>query len=105
MQVMCCRIIRQDKDILSISRFEFLHRLLEAHGIRMLPEDDLNLSQSLSLTEAGKLVLSSLSPRPTALSSLSPRPTALNTPKPAAVQLVKQPPTVTTFHRPVTISR
>jgi len=79
-------------------------KLLEAHGIRMLPEDDLNLSQSLSLTEAGKLVLSSLSPRPTALSSLSPRPTALNTPKPAAVQLVKQPPTVTTFHRPVTIS-
>lgn len=35
-------------------------RLLEAHGIRILPEDSPEIKQTLSLTEAGKLVLSSL---------------------------------------------
>jgi hypothetical protein len=70
-------------------------RLLEAHGIRMLPEEELNLSQSLTLTEAGKLVLSSLSsprtglgslsfPRPVSLSSLSsPRTVTLSSPRPS----------------------
>ena len=66
-------------------------RLLEAHGIRMLPEEEINLSQSLTLTEAGKLVLSSLSSPRTGLETFSstrsdglssPRTVTLSSPRP-----------------------
>ena len=57
-------------------------RLLEAHGIRMLPEEEINLSQSLTLTEAGKLVLSSLSSPRTGLETFSStRPVSLSSPR------------------------
>jgi len=54
-------------------------RLLEAHGIRMLPEEELNISQSLTLTEAGKLVLSSLNP-PNSLPTLNPPISSFSSP-------------------------
>ena len=59
-----------------------LSRLLEAHGIRMLPEEELNISQSLTLTEAGKLVLSSLN-QPGPLASITPSVPSLPSSAPA----------------------